>query len=208
MTDYVLVGGGAFARELHDWFTPGLAAVGDRFTGYLDDNDDPMRGTGHDLPQLGTIADHRLDPECRLVMAVASPLGKQKVAQALGFERFASLVHPTAWVSASARIGHGAVVAVFADISANAVVGAFATVNGHASVGHDATLGDFSTLSGYVDLTGHVTVGPGSFLGSGARVLPKVKLGGRCIVGAGAVVVRSVGEDVTLYAAPARRLRA
>jgi hypothetical protein len=34
MTDYVLVGGGAFAREIHDWFAPGLSGD-DRFVGYL-----------------------------------------------------------------------------------------------------------------------------------------------------------------------------
>ena len=206
MADYVLVGGGAFARELHDWFTPGFVAAGDRFVGYVDDGDQPMRDTGHDLPQLGTIADYRPHPAHRLVMAVSSPAGKQKLAADLGAERFATLVHPTAWVSASARIGLGTVVGVFADISANATVGAFATVNGYGSVGHDAELGDYATISGYVDLTGYVKVGPASFLGSGARVLPRLSLGARCTVGAGAVVVRSVGDGVTLYATPARRL--
>jgi sugar O-acyltransferase (sialic acid O-acetyltransferase NeuD family) len=206
MADYVLVGGGAFARELHDWFTPALVAGGNRFIGYLDDGDQPMRGTGHDLPQLGTIAGYRPNAAHRLVMAVASPQGKQKLVADLGAERFATLVHPTAWVSASARIGRGAVIGVFADISANAVVGDFSTVNGYGSVGHDAELGEFATISGYVDLTGYVKVGRASFLGSGARVLPHLSLGERCTVGAGAVVVRSVGSGVTLYAAPARVL--
>ena len=206
MTDYVLVGGGAFARELHDWFTPSFVAAGNRFTGYLDDGDEPMRGTGHDLPQLGTIAGYRPNPAHRLVMAVASPEGKQRVVAALGAERFASVVHPTAWVSASARVGQGVVIGVFADVSANAVVGDFATVNAYGSVGHDADLGDYATISSYVDLTGYAKVGRASFIGSGARLLPKVGVGERCTVGAGAVVVRSVGDGVTLYAAPARRL--
>lgn len=206
MADYVLVGGGAFARELHDWFTPSFVAVGNRFIGYLDDGEQPMRGTGHDLTQLGTIASYRPNPTHRLVMAVGSPPGKQKLVAALGADRFATLVHPSAWVSASARIGRGAVVGVFADISANAVVEDFATVNGYGSVGHDAELGAYATISGYVDLTGKVKVGPASFFGSGARVLPGLRIGERCTIGAGAVVVRSVGDDVTLYAAPARRL--
>lgn len=206
MADYVLVGGGAFARELHDWFTPALRAAGDRFVGYLDDGDAPMRGTGHDLPQLGTIEAYPADAPHSLVMAVSSPAAKQRLVAKLGARRFASLIHPTAWVSASARIGHGAIIALNTDISANAAVGDFATVNGYSSVGHDAHLGDFATLSGYVDLTGYTDVGCGTFVGSGARILPKVKLGSGCTVGAGAIVVRSVGDDVTLYAAPARRL--
>ncbi|MBM9403565.1 acetyltransferase [Gluconacetobacter azotocaptans] len=206
MVDYILVGGGAFARELHDWFTPSLTEAGSRFLGYLDDGDEPMRAYGHALPQLGHIADYRPDPAHRLVMAIGSPAGKQKIVDQLGAEHFSTLIHPTAWVSRSARIGRGAIIAVFADISANAIVGDFTTVNGYSSLGHDAELGAFATLSGYVDLTGGTKVGMSSFLGSGSRVLPHVSLGERCTVGAGAVVVRSTGDDVTLYVPPARRL--
>lgn len=206
VTDYVLVGGGAFARELHDWFTPGLRAAGDRFIGYLDDGDAPLRGTGHDLPQLGTIEGYQADAAHRLVMAVSAPAAKQSLVTKLGASRFVTLIHSTAWVSASARIGQGAIIALNTDISANAVVGDFATVNGYSSVGHDARLGDFATLAGYVDLTGYTDIGRATFIGSGARILPKVKLGSFCTIGAGAVVVRSVGDNVTLYAAPARRL--
>lgn len=206
MTDFVLVGGGAFARELHDWFTPSLVAGGNRFIGYIDDGDHPMHGKGHDLPQLATISHYRPNAVHRLVMAVASPDGKQELVSKLGADRFTSLVHPTALVSASARIGRGVVIAPFADVSANATVGDFATVNAYGSVGHDAELGAYATISSYVDLTGYVKVGQGSFVGSGARLLPKTGVGERCMIGAGAVVVRSVGDGVTLYAAPARRL--
>ena len=206
VTDYVLVGGGAFARELHDWFTPSVHASGDRFIGYLDDGHAPMRGTGHDLPQLGTIGSYHAEDSHRLVMAVSAPADKRQLAERFGAVRFVSLVHPTAWVSASARIGQGVIIALNTDISANATVGDFATVNGYSSVGHDALLGDFATLSGYVDLTGYTEIGRETFVGSGARLLPKVKVGDRCKVGAGAIVVRSVGNDVTLFAAPARRL--
>ncbi|MCE2575648.1 hypothetical protein [Komagataeibacter sp. FNDCR2] len=206
MTEYILVGGGGFARELYDWFTPSLTASGSRFIGYLDDGSAPMQAYGHTLPQLGRIVDYRPNPAHRLVMAVGSPAGKQKITGILGTQQFASLIHPTAWVSASACIETGAVIGVFADISANATVRQFATVNGYSSVGHDAELGPYATLSGYVDLTGNSKVGTASFIGSGARLLPHVHVGERCTVGAGSIVVRSTQNDVTMYAPPARRL--
>ncbi|GAN70632.1 transferase [Acetobacter syzygii] len=207
MAEYILVGGGGFARELYDWFTPSLTASGSRFIGYLDDGADPLRAYNHPLPQLGTIAGYKpASPDHRLVMAIGSPAGKQKIVGLLGPEQFATLIHPTAWVSASSTIHQGAIVGVFADISANATVGEFATVNGYGSVGHDATLGPFATISGYVDLTGNSTVGKGSFVGSGARVLPHVHVGEHCTIGAGAVVVRSTQNNVTMYTPPARKL--
>jgi sugar O-acyltransferase (sialic acid O-acetyltransferase NeuD family) len=206
MTDYVLVGGGAFAREIHDWFAPGLTG-GDRFVGYLDDGDQPMAAFGRDLPQLGDTNAYTLAPNQKLVMAVGDPKGKQALAGRLGGpEAFATLIHPRAWVSASARLGHGAVVGPFTDVSADSKSGALLTLNAYSSLGHDVAVGDFVTLSGYVDLTGGVTVGDRSFFGSGSRVLPRLKIGSDCMVGAGAVVVRGAGDGVTLYAAPARRL--
>ena len=207
MTDYVLVGGGAFAREIFDWFAPGLEA-GDRFSGYLDDGDQPFKAFGRDLPQLGDTHGFKPGSETLLVMAVGDPGGKQALAQRLTAQggRFATLLHPRAWISASARLGRGVVVGPFADVSADARGGDYVTLNAYASIGHDAQVGDFSTLSGYVDLMGGVKVGRAAFLGSGARVLPGVSVGDGCMIGAGAVVVRKAPDGATLYAAPARRL--
>jgi sugar O-acyltransferase (sialic acid O-acetyltransferase NeuD family) len=212
MTDHVLVGGGAFARELLDWFGPALLEQGHCVVGCLDDGDDPSAARAGRLPHLGSIAGHAPDPNRRLVMAVASPAGKRAVLAAMGLSPevarplFATLAHPRAWVSASARLGAGCIVGPFADISADAVLDDFVTLNAYASAGHDVAVGAFTTLSGYVDLTGGVQVGEGAFFGSGARVLPGLNIGRGCTVGAGAVVVRPAPDGATLYAAPARRL--
>lgn len=205
MTDYVLIGGGAFARELVDWFTPALAEAGSRFIGYLDDGDAPLKAFGFDLPQLGNTQAFDFGA-AQPVMAITEPAGKQALAERLAGRAFATLVHPTAVVSKSARLGEGAIIAPFAMVSANATLGRQVTVNAYSSVGHDVTLGAYSTLSCHVDLTGGVSVGEGCFFGSGARVIPKTALGARCTIGAGAVVVRRARDDATLFAAPARTL--
>lgn len=206
MTDYALVGGGGFGRELYDWFAPGLAERGDRFVGYFDDNDAPMSAYGRTLPQLGPITDGSADPSIRLVMALGGPQAKAKVAAIFGTEAFATLIHPTACVSASAKIGRGCVVGPFSIVSADTLAGEFVGLNAHASLGHDVQIGAFSTLSAYVDLTGAVKVGRCAFFGTGARVMPGLSIGDNCVIGAGAVMVRGAPADTTYYAAPARRL--
>jgi sugar O-acyltransferase (sialic acid O-acetyltransferase NeuD family) len=209
MTDYVLVGGGGFCRELLDWFSPSLAAAGDRFVGYLDDGEHPLGAFGDRLPQLGRIRDHRGRPDWRLVMAIGDPAGKQAVAERLTAQgaTFATLIHPLAWRSATARVGEGVVAGPFAQISADTMVGDFVTFCAYASAGHDVQVGAFSTLSCYVDLTGGVQAGCGVFFGSGARVIPKVRVGDGCRIGAGAVVIQAPPPGALLFAQPARRLR-
>jgi sugar O-acyltransferase (sialic acid O-acetyltransferase NeuD family) len=205
MTDYVIIGGGALAREIFDWFTPSLAANGSRFVGYLDDGEAPMEAFGFDLPQLGATSLLALGAALP-VIAVGEPARKQVLAERFAGRPFATLVHPTAVVSASARLGQGVVIAPHALVSANATLEDHVLVNAYASVGHDVRVGECATLSCHVDLTGGVSVGRESFFGSGARVIPNVRVGERCSIGAGAVVVRRTGDDATLFAAPARRL--
>jgi len=207
MGDYVLVGGGPFAREVYDWYAPSFAGGGSRFVGYLDDGDHPMAGFA-DLPQLATIAAYRPAEGHQLVMAIGAPDGKRAVAERLlaAGAKFATLLHPRGWVCASARIGQGVVSGPFAYAGPGADVGDFVTHGVYAGIAHDVRVGAYCTLSGHVDLTGGVQVGAGAFFGTGARVLPKLSIGEGCRIGAGAVVVRSAPDGATLYAAPARRL--
>jgi len=141
-------------------------------------------------------------------MAVGNPKVKKTLFADMKSRggHFSTLMHPSAVVARTARLGEGVVVCPQAFISADATVGDLCTINGSASVGHDVKLGSFATLSAHVDLTGWVQVDECVFFGSGARVLPKVKIGAGARIGAGAVVMRSVPADAVVYAPPAKRL--
>lgn len=208
MTEFVLVGGGAWARETFEWFAGYFASGEHKVVGYLEDGDSAKAGAKLRLPHLGPVAPDVIGPNVRLIMAVATPGVKIALADRFPDKtQFATLVHPTALVSASARLGCGVVLSPFSLVSADVEIGDFVTVNVHSSIGHDAIVESGVTLSSYVDLTGGVTVGSQSFWGSGARALPGVKIGPRTVIGAGAVVVRDVPEGATIYAMPGRRLQ-
>jgi acetyltransferase-like isoleucine patch superfamily enzyme len=178
-----------------------------RIYGYMNDGDAVSEMDKRGLVRVGNTSDYKVEANQSLIMAVADPEDKMKLANRIGDPNlFTSLIHPLSWMSSSAQLGRGAVVGPFCDISADALAEDFLTMVGYSSLGHDVRVGSYSTLSGYVDLTGGVVVGSNCFFGSGSRVMPNVVLGRQCRVGAGAVVVRSVGDNVTLYAAPARRM--
>lgn len=205
----ILVGCGAFARELINWVED-LVDLGKIIpvSGFLDDNPDALSAFSYSVPYISSIQSYIPEDGDQLLMAVGDPIAKKKLYAELKEKgaSFAQLIHPSAVVARTAKLGEGVVVCPQAFVSADAIVGELCAINGNASVGHDVKLGAFSTLSSHVDLTGWVQVDECVFLGSGARVLPKVKIATGARIGAGAVVMRSVPVDAVVYAPPAKRL--
>ena len=117
------------------------------------------------------------------------------------------LVHPTAVVSDSARIGRGTVVFAGSVVNAAAKVGDACIINTGAVVEHDCDLGDAVHVSPGAVLCGHVRVGHRSWIGASAVVIQEITIGADVIVGAGAVVTRDVPDGATVVGNPARIIR-
>lgn len=114
------------------------------------------------------------------------------------------LVHPSAVVSPSARLGDGTQVMARAVIQGDVVTGEGVLINTGAIVEHDCRLGAGVSVAPGAVLAGRVQVGAGTLVGAGAVVLPDVVIGARATVGAGAVVTRSVADDQRVLGVPAR----
>lgn len=210
MQNIIIVGAGSFGRELCCWLEDMLDPASMRIGGFLDDTRDcaPVLNANYPYPLLGAIDSYRLHDDDVFVIAIADPAGKSRIAMALQQRgaKFFTMVHPTALLARTARLGAGVLICPFALVSADSLVGDFVTINSYSSIGHDAIIGSGSTLSCHVDITGRVSVGEGVFFGSGARVLPQLHVGDNAKVGAGAVVMRKVEAGATVYAMPAKKL--
>lgn len=204
----ILVGGGAFGRELISWAEHGALEGGARITAFLDDSAEALAGFGYDLVHLGRIDDYVPQDGDLFVMAIGDPVHKRRIATMLKERgaRFVRVIHPSAVLARTAQLGEGVVICPHALVSANAQVGDFVAINSLTGIGHDVVLGAYSTLSVHVDLTGWVKVGEGCFFGTGARVVPKVKIGAGARIGAGALILRTVADGATMFATPARKL--
>jgi len=116
----------------------------------------------------------------------------------------ATLVHPRATLSSSARAGLGTVVFPGAVLGAGVTVGDNVVIYSGAVVEHDCRIADHAYIAPGAILSGAVVLEVGAFIGSGAVVVPGVTIGKDAVVGAGAVVVADVHAGETVVGVPAR----
>jgi sugar O-acyltransferase (sialic acid O-acetyltransferase NeuD family) len=116
------------------------------------------------------------------------------------------LVHASAVIAPTAKLGEGTVVMALVAVNPDAEVGQGVILNTGCVVEHDARIGDFAHLSPNSAIGGTVTIGARSHLGLGAVILPNLRVGADVRVGAGAVVVRDVPDGLTVAGVPARPL--
>jgi acetyltransferase EpsM len=119
-------------------------------------------------------------------------------------ERYFTLLHPSATVSKSAKIGHGTFVGPHVTIMPEAVIGNHCSFRASASVGHDCMVGNDCYMGPNSTLSSRVKRGDGVHIGPNACVLEKVGLGPYSVVGLGSAVLKDLPAFVVAFGCPVK----
>lgn len=210
--DLVIFGAGGHAREVAQLVADINRAEPGRWNllGFLADPGIAARhGKPLPAPWLGGLdwlaAEHA---PVQVVVAVGDPAGRRSVveraARLCPGLRFATLVHPGAWLADGVELGEGSVVLAGSLINVDVRIGNHASINLGCSISHDCQLGDYVSLGPGVRLAGGVCLESGVEAGTGAICRPGVRVGAAALIGAGAVLVGNPPAGVTALGVPAR----
>jgi sugar O-acyltransferase (sialic acid O-acetyltransferase NeuD family) len=210
-----VLGTGGNAMEIVDTIRAINEASSDgpryRCLGYLDDDRSRWGHTCNGLPVLGPISSAP-GFAAQFVNAIGAPgnYGLRPVIVArttLPAERFETLVHPTAAVSPTARLGRGVVLFPHVTIGSNAVIGDHVLVLPSSVVSHDSAIGAHTCIAAGACISARVEVGDSCYLGTRCCVIGSARIGGGALVGMGAVVLDDVEDGAVVVGNPARVLR-
>lgn len=198
-TAIIVYGGGGHGKTLIEL----LKSLGCyRIVGIVDDGIQP--GTGIlGYPVLGgrEALENLHSQGVRLAVNAVGGIGNTQVRMQV-FQRLAeagfvcpAVVHPRAYVEASARLSGGVQVMAHAYVGSEATVGYGCLINTGAIISHDCTLGDYVNISPGAILAGGVQVGRGSLVGMGVTVNLQVAIGAGARIGNSATVKADVPDN-------------
>jgi len=209
MERVVILGAGDLGLSLRTY----LADRGDtRLVGYLDDS--RPRGEAVDgVEVLGAAADapalQRAGAFDRVVYAIGYRNFDVRIQlfESLRREgvRFHGVVHPSAYIHKTAKLGEGvhifpaAVLDMAVEVEHNVVLNTGVILAHHAHIEPHGYFGPGAKVSGFT------RVGTGCFVGIGSTIIEKLTVGERSLIAAGAVVTGDVPPRSLMAGVPAVR---
>ncbi len=157
MFDVVIIGAGGFGREIRELLFDCLDPTQYQFKGYLGKDlgiaEDPKIAR----QVLGDPLVYHPGDDDRFVLAIGNMGARRRTVESLVARgaQFVNLIHPTALVADSARLGQGIVLYPYSVVSNEAVLNDFVKMNYYASAGHNAEFGKYCLLAPYATVNGY-----------------------------------------------------
>jgi sugar O-acyltransferase (sialic acid O-acetyltransferase NeuD family) len=187
-----------------------LDCLGDEWecVGFVDDGAAKQGTLSYGIPVFDRQAFSQW-PGAKVLAVPGSPLSFQRRRAAidgLALEdtRFASVVHPSARISANARVGRNTLIMAGVVLTSNAVVGDHCCVLPNTVIHHDAVVGDWTLIGSNVTVAGGTIIGRNCYVGSGASLMNGLRIGEGALIGLGANVLRGVEAGGRVVGNPAR----
>jgi len=208
MYNIIIVGAGGFSRDIYYWANDTFSIDDYIIKGFLSYDQKDLDGHNTKVGIIGNDDNYKIEENDRFIIAIGDIDIKKRAVNRLKKRsaKFISLIHPTALINPTAKIGEGVVICPYCLVGDNVQLDDFVMMNIYSSCGHDVQVGKYCTLSPYVALNGFVKLENEVFAGTHATVTPYKKVGFQAKISANSVVMRNVPSKCMVFGVPGKNI--
>lgn len=130
----------------------------------------------------------------------------QKIKDTRPDIRFSTVIHPSAIISDTVRLGAGSFVNAGAVINCDTTIKTHVVINTGAVIEHDCNISDFAFIGPKATLAGVVQIGEGAFVAMGSNVIQGLSVGRYTTIAAGATLVDNAKKLSIYMGLPAKKI--
>jgi sugar O-acyltransferase (sialic acid O-acetyltransferase NeuD family) len=165
----------------------------------------------YDLDYIGFEGDELFEgwnSSYDFILGIGDNKIREKIAKLilLKDKNLLNVIHPSASISKTFKIGKGNFIARNVAINPLAEIADFCILNTGSIIEHECVIKNAVHIAPGVVLGGNVTVGERTFIGANSVVRQGITIGKDVVIGAGSVVITNVPDCVKLVGNPARIL--
>lgn len=204
----VIIGAGGLAREVYDLAKVCYANDANfKIKGFLSIEPTNIEDLGY--PKiLSSSKDYNIEDGDVFFCAIGEVSIRKKAVQNIVEKggKFINLIHPTAIISPSVKLGVGVGIKAYCVISSDVKIGDFTYLQSSVIMGHDVKIGDFCQINSFAFFAGYSEIKNGVTVNAGAKLIQNVMVEEDAVVGMGSVVLTKVKKGTTVFGIPAKRL--
>ena len=177
--------------------------------GYLDDNESLWGEIVYGTIVLGgTDLIETFDDDVYFISGIGSQenfKNKPNIINKWGKEtnKFATVIHPSAILSSSSKIGKGVIIYPNVTIGPDVIIGNFVQILPNTVISHHSIIDNYSIINGSCLLAGWVHVHENCYLGGSTSIIQKVNIGEKTLIGMGSLVLNDIPKNSKAYGRPA-----
>jgi len=202
------MGASGLAREVYDLAKICYGHNPDfRIKGFLSDGPSNIEKIGYP-PVLGKIMDYKVKANEVFFCAIGKVEDRKKTVEYILSQggKFINLIHPTAIISPSAKIGTGIAIKAYCVISSDVTISDYTYLQSSVIMGHDVQIGKFCQVNSFAFFAGCVKIEDSVTINVGAKLIQNTLVEEGATVGMGSVVLNRVRRGTTVFGNPAKKI--
>lgn len=121
--------------------------------------------------------------------------------------KFISVIHSSATISHSVKIGLGVFIAAGVTINPNAIISDHSIINTSSTIEHENHIHEFASIGPGSTLGGNVSIGKYTAIGLGSCLNHNITIGEHTVVGTNSTVLSNLAPNILAVGTPCREIR-